>query len=135
MGNNLYSNAQVLIFTSPSNVKSYIEKNLIEFNQQVIAIGKSTGSMLEEYNITKYIIPYSPDELGLAEAALSYVGLGTQPPDPSWGRMLAESQTFFALAPWLALFPGFAIVIAVLGFNLLGDGLRDLLDPKTRSER
>ena len=71
----------------------------------------------------------------LAEAALSYVGLGTQPPDPSWGRMLAESQTFFALAPWLALFPGFAIVIAVLGLNLLGDGLRDMLDPKTRSGR
>ena len=71
----------------------------------------------------------------LAEAALSYVGLGTQPPDPSWGRMLAESQTFFALAPWLALFPGTAIVLTVLGLNLLGDGLRDVLDPKTRVER
>ncbi|MCE9524186.1 MAG: ABC transporter permease [Alphaproteobacteria bacterium] len=71
----------------------------------------------------------------LAEAALSYVGLGTQPPSPSWGRMLAESQTFFALAPWLALFPGMAIVATVLGLNLLGDGLRDLLDPKTRVER
>ena len=68
----------------------------------------------------------------LAEAALSYVGLGTQPPDPSWGRMLADSQTFVALAPWLAIFPGCAIAIAVLGLNLLGDGLRDLLDPKTR---
>jgi len=68
----------------------------------------------------------------LAEAALSYVGLGTQPPDPSWGRMLAESQTFVALAPWLAIVPGGAIVTAVLGLNLLGDGLRDLLDPKTR---
>jgi peptide/nickel transport system permease protein len=71
----------------------------------------------------------------LAEAGLSYVGLGTQPPDPSWGRMLAESQTFFALAPWLALFPGLAIVATVLGLNLLGDGLRDLLDPRTRSSR
>jgi peptide/nickel transport system permease protein len=71
----------------------------------------------------------------LAEAALSYIGLGTQPPDPSWGRMLAESQTFVALAPWLAIFPGSAIVITVLGLNLLGDGLRDLFDPKTTAER
>jgi peptide/nickel transport system permease protein len=66
----------------------------------------------------------------LAEAALSYVGLGAQPPQPSWGRMLAESQTFAALGSWQALFPGMAIFLAVLGLNLLGDGLRDLLDPR-----
>ncbi len=66
----------------------------------------------------------------LAEAGLSYLGLGTQPPHPSWGRMLYEAQTFLAAAPWLAIFPGLAIAWAVLGFNLLGDGLRDNLDPK-----
>lgn len=66
----------------------------------------------------------------LAEAALSYVGLGAQPPTPSWGRMLAESQTMVSLAPHLALFPGFAILLTVLGLNLMGDGLRDRFDPK-----
>jgi len=71
----------------------------------------------------------------LAEAALSYLGLGTQPPHPSWGRMLSEAQTFMEISPWLAIFPGLAIAWAVLGFNLLGDGLRDLLDPKLTEAR
>jgi peptide/nickel transport system permease protein len=66
----------------------------------------------------------------LAEAGLSYLGLGTQPPTASWGRMLNEAQTFMSLTPWMAVFPGLAIAWAVLGFNLLGDGLRDTLDPK-----
>jgi peptide/nickel transport system permease protein len=71
----------------------------------------------------------------LAEAALSYVGLGAQPPTPSWGRMLNEAQTMIGFAPWLAIFPGLAIVLSVLGLNLLGDGLRDLLDPKLDRSR
>lgn len=71
----------------------------------------------------------------LAEAALAYVGLGAQPPLPSWGRMLADSQTLFSIAPHLALFPGLAIVLTVLGLNLLGDGLRDLFDPRLRKTR
>jgi peptide/nickel transport system permease protein len=66
----------------------------------------------------------------LAEAGLSYLGLGTQPPHASWGRMLNEAQTFMSTNPWMAIFPGLAIAWAVLGFNLLGDGLRDTLDPK-----
>ena len=71
----------------------------------------------------------------LAEAGLSYVGLGAQPPLPSWGRMLAESQTMISFAPHLAIFPGIAIVFTVLGLNLMGDGLRDLLDPRLRWAR
>ena len=61
---------------------------------------------------------------------MSYLGLGTQPPTASWGRMLNEAQTFMSRDPWMAIFPGLAIAWAVLGFNLLGDGLRDTLDPK-----
>ncbi|PKP73588.1 MAG: peptide ABC transporter permease [Alphaproteobacteria bacterium HGW-Alphaproteobacteria-6] len=68
----------------------------------------------------------------LAEAGLSYVGLGAQPPLPSWGRMLAEAQTMVTLAPHVAIFPGLAIVLTVLGLNLMGDGLRDRLDPRLR---
>jgi len=71
----------------------------------------------------------------LAEAGLSYLGLGTQPPQPSWGRMLNEAQTFMFMAPRLAIFPGLAIAVAVLGLNLLGDGLRDVLDPKLARSR
>src|SRR5690606_24507122 len=71
----------------------------------------------------------------LAEAALSFLGLGTPPPTPSWGRMLQESQQFLGTHPLLAIFPGAAIAIAVLGFNLLGDGLRDRFDPKLKGNR
>jgi peptide/nickel transport system permease protein len=71
----------------------------------------------------------------LAEAALSYLGLGTQPPTPSWGRMLNEGQSMMYQAPLLAVWPGLAIVLSVLGLNLMGDGLRDLLDPKLARSR
>lgn len=71
----------------------------------------------------------------LAEAALSYLGLGTQPPQPSWGRMLNEAQTQMFQAPMLAVYPGLTIALSVLGLNLLGDGLRDLLDPRLARRR
>ncbi len=71
----------------------------------------------------------------LAEAGLSYVGLGAQPPTPSWGRMLADAQTYIYSDARLAFLPGIAIVLMVLGLNLMGDGLRDLLDPRIRRER
>jgi peptide/nickel transport system permease protein len=71
----------------------------------------------------------------LSEAALSYLGLGTQPPQPSWGRMLNEAQQLLFQAPQLAVYPGVAIALAVLGLNLMGDGLRDLLDPRLARQR
>jgi peptide/nickel transport system permease protein len=67
----------------------------------------------------------------LIESALSYLGIGVQPPLPSWGTLLNEGKEFLALAPWVSLFPGAAIVLAVLAFNIVGDGLRDALDPRT----
>jgi peptide/nickel transport system permease protein len=66
----------------------------------------------------------------LAEASLSFLGLGTQPPDPSWGTMVNTGQRLIELSPWPVIFPGFAIIVAVLGFNLLGDGIRDVFDPR-----
>jgi peptide/nickel transport system permease protein len=68
----------------------------------------------------------------LAEATLSFLGLGTQPPEPSWGTMLGSGRKYMELAPWVAIYPGLAIMLAVLGFNLLGDALRDALDPQLR---
>ncbi|MUZ62342.1 ABC transporter permease [Agrobacterium vitis] len=86
-------------------------------------------------NIASQIIVQIAIQLGLAiltEAGLSFLGLGMPPPAPTWGRMLADSQTYLAAAPWLAILPGLAIAFTVLGFNMLGDGLRDLLDPREK---
>ena len=66
------------------------------------------------------------------EATLSFLGIGTQPPTPSWGLMLAEARTFIISAPWVTIFPGVAIVLVVIGFSLLGDALRDVLDPRLK---
>ena len=71
----------------------------------------------------------------LMEASLSFLGLGTQPPTPSWGGMLSTAREQFFTAPWISIFPGLAIFVTVLGFNLLGDGLRDILDPHANSRR
>ena len=100
------------------------------------AIGRSDLGIIWKYilpNILSSLIVQGTVQFAiaiLAEAGLSYLGLGTQPPHASWGRMLNEAQTFMGTSPWLAIFPGCAIALAVLGFNLLGDGLRDILDPK-----
>ncbi len=103
--------------------------------------GKGTTRITIEHilpNIASLLIVQGTIQFALgilAEAGLSYLGLGTQPPLPSWGKMLAEAQTMLFLAPQLAILPGLAIVLSVLGLNLLGDGLRDLLDPRLRRAR
>ena len=100
------------------------------------AIGRSNVGIIWKYilpNIRSSLIVQGTVQFAiaiLAEAGLSYLGLGTQPPHASWGRMLNEAQTFMGTSPLLAIFPGVAIALAVMGFNLLGDGLRDMLDPK-----
>jgi peptide/nickel transport system permease protein len=98
--------------------------------------GAGTGAILFRHvlpNIAGLMIVQASVQFStaiLAEAGLSYLGLGTQPPNPSWGRMLSDAQTYMARQPSLAIFPGAALALAVLAFNLLGDGLRDLLDPR-----
>ncbi|KPB02777.1 ABC transporter permease [Ahrensia marina] len=105
------------------------------------ASGKGAVRITREHilpNITNILVVQGTIQFSLgilAEAGLSYVGLGTQPPDVSWGRMLNEAQTMMAIAPHMAIIPGIAIIVTVLGLNLLGDGLRDLLDPRLRRER
>lgn len=105
------------------------------------AAGRSTLAISVEHilpNLLNLLIVQATIQFSLgiiAEAGLSYVGLGAQPPAPSWGRMLNDAQTMIAFAPWLAIFPGLAILFSVLGLNLVGDGLRDLLDPKLERRR
>lgn len=112
-----------------------------EFVLAARSCGKSRWSIARQHilpNIVSVIVVQATIEFAiaiLAEAALSYLGLGTQPPEVSWGRMLAEAQTLMFQAPRLALYPGLAIALAVLGLNLLGDGLRDLLDPRLARRR
>lgn len=112
-----------------------------EFVLAARACGKGAFSITMEHvlpNIASVLIVQATIRFAiaiLAEAALSYLGLGTQPPQPSWGRMLSEAQTLMFQAPLLAVFPGVAIALAVMGLNLLGDGLRDLLDPRLARKR
>jgi len=119
------------------SVLSVKEKDFVE---GVRSVGARDASIMFYFilpNVMAPIIVQATFFLSLAiqiEAALSFLGLGTQPPTPSWGLMLNESRRFMEFAPWLAVFPGLAIIFAVLAFNLVGDGLRNALDPRL-SER
>jgi peptide/nickel transport system permease protein len=110
-----------------------------DFVLAAITAGKGRGRIAVEHilpNLASPLLVQGAIQISLAilaEAGLSYVGLGIQPPAPSWGRMLDQAQTLIGVAPWLAVFPGLAILISVLGFNLLADGLRARLDPRRGS--
>jgi peptide/nickel transport system permease protein len=117
---------------------SVLETRALEYVEAARALGGRAWRILLRHvlpNISAPLIVQTSLSLSLAiltESALSFLGLGTQPPTPSWGNMLAEARRYMAIAPWTAVFPGVAIALIVLGFNLLGDGLRDLLDPRLR---
>jgi peptide/nickel transport system permease protein len=112
-----------------------------EFIMAARVAGKNATRISIEHilpNVTNLLIVQGTIQFSLgilAEAGLSYVALGAQPPTPSWGRMLADAQTLVSIAPHMALVPGFAIILTVLGLNLMGDGLRDYLDPRLRVAR
>jgi len=109
-----------------------------EYIEAARALGASNYRIITKHifpNAFAPIIVYATMNVGTAiivEAALSFLGLGVQPPTPSWGKMLAESLDYIDISPWLMVFPGLAILITVLGFVLLGDGLRDAFDPKLK---
>ncbi|MDQ6768044.1 MAG: ABC transporter permease [Candidatus Eremiobacteraeota bacterium] len=110
----------------------------MEFVEAARAVGNGSFKLLFKHvlpNIAAPLIVQATLGVGTAEldsAGLSYLGLGIQPPTPEWGSMLNDARDYWLIAPWALLFPGLAISITVLGFNLLGDGLRDAIDPKSK---
>src|SRR3990172_13368496 len=110
-----------------------------EFIEAARAVGAGHARILFRHIVPNCIAPIIVlGTLGVAtnilsEAGLSFLGLGVPPPAPSWGQMLADGRNYMTTKPWLAVFPGLAIAVSVLGFNLFGDGLRDILDPRMKN--
>jgi peptide/nickel transport system permease protein len=119
-------------------VRSMREKEFIEAAR---CIGASDARIIVRHvlpNLVSTAIVYatlSAATMILTEATLSFLGIGVRPPTPSWGAMLSEGQQFFLTSPWMMLYPGLALLLLLLGFNLLGDGLRDALDPRTSNRK
>lgn len=119
---------------------SVLSVRRMTYVESAVSVGASTSTILRRHvfpNITAPLIVHASLNFAaavLSEASLAYLGLGNTPPSPSWGSMVSSSYGFLQLAPWAAVVPGVAIGITVLGFNLLGDGLRDALDPRLRNQ-
>jgi len=111
-----------------------------EFVQAVRALGAHDARIIARHILPNVLAPVmviwtlEVARVILMESALSFLGLGVPPPTPTWGRMLAEGRDYLTMAGWISIFPGLAIMVAVLGINFLGDGLRDLLDPRLRGQ-
>jgi peptide/nickel transport system permease protein len=109
-----------------------------EFVQAAVALGRGAGGVVVRHVLPNAFAPWlvvatlDMARVIVIESALSFLGLGVQPPTPTWGGMLADGRVYLSTAWWLATFPGLAILVTVLGINLLGDGLRDSLDPRLR---
>lgn len=109
-----------------------------EFIEAARAIGNSTGAILVRYllpNVASKVIVLVSLDVGsviLFCSSLSFLGLGAQPPTPDWGAMISEGKDYLRFSPWMSLFPGLAIAVSAIAFNLLGDGLRDRIDPRMR---
>ena len=107
-----------------------------EYVEAVRALGAGRVAVAIKHVLPNVVSPFlvqgtvAFSQAILIEASLSYLGLSAQPPTPSWGNMLNEGRTYLETAPWISVFPGIAIMVAVLAFNLIGDGLRDVLDPR-----
>lgn len=143
LGPNIRNLVIVLIITSWPTYARLIRANVLvmreaDFVAAARLIGASNAWIMATQILPNVLTPLlivATQQVGfqiLMEAALSFLGLGVQPPTPSWGGMIADGRQYIASAPWVVLSPGVALMITVLGFNFLGDGLRDVLDPKLR---
>src|SRR5207249_12187367 len=111
-----------------------------EFVQAIRALGAPVARIVARHVLPNVFAPIvviwtlEVARVILMESALSFLGLGLPPPTPTWGQMLAEGRDYLTVAGWISIFPGLAIMVTVLGINFLGDGLRDLLDPRLRGQ-
>lgn len=117
---------------------SVISAKGLEYVQNAKSVGVRTGTILIRHISPNVVAPFTVQatlalsSAILTEASMSFLGLGIQPPDPSWGSMLSEARTYMEQAPWMAVFPALFIIVTILLFNILGDSLRDMLDPKLK---